>query len=51
MIITICASSKFFEKLVPIKQELEALGHKVLLPNMDEYHSFEEDALAKIQYD
>ncbi len=51
MIITICASSKFFERLVPIKQELETFGHKVLLPSMHEYHSLEEDALAKIQYD
>jgi len=51
MIITICASSKFFDRLTEIKKGLETLGHEVLLPSMGEYHSLEEDALAKIQYD
>ncbi|MBT4174837.1 hypothetical protein HOC80_03285 [archaeon] len=51
MIITICASSKFFDRLISIEKELESLGHKVILPSMDEYPSLEEDAFAKIQHD
>lgn len=51
MIIALCSSSKFFNKLPEIKKEMEAIGHEVLLPDMKDYHHLSEDSLAKIQYD
>lgn len=50
MRITLCSSSKFFDKLLGIKEELENLGYEVFLPSMKDFHHREEDALAKIQY-
>jgi nucleoside 2-deoxyribosyltransferase len=32
MIITICASIKFYPQIVEVKKQLEALGHEVLIP-------------------
>lgn len=48
--ITLCSSTKFFDKLVGIKEELEKRGHEVFLPSMQDFHHLEEDALAKIHY-
>jgi len=48
MKITLCASSKFFDKLVQIKSNLENLGHEVLTTSMNQFR--EEDAEAKIKY-
>lgn len=50
MRITLCSSARFFDRLYEIKEELEKLGHEVFLPSMKNYHSLEETALAKIQY-
>lgn len=50
MKITLCSSAKFFERLRDIKAALEAKGHEVFLPSMQNYHHLEETALAKIQY-
>ena len=51
MIITLCSSAKFFERLRDIEKELTSRGLEVLLPSMTDYHNLTEDALAKIQYD
>ncbi|PIZ50986.1 hypothetical protein COY27_05005 [Candidatus Woesearchaeota archaeon CG_4_10_14_0_2_um_filter_33_13] len=51
MIITLCSSAKFFEKLWEIKKSLEERGHEVLLPSMKDFHHLEESSLAKIQHD
>jgi len=51
MIITLCSSARFFDRLNPIKQALENLGYEILLPSMRDFHHLEESALAKIQHD
>ena len=51
MIIALCASAKFFDKLWSIKEELENRGHSVLLPSMKDFHHLNENSLAKIQFD
>ncbi|MFH1064973.1 MAG: hypothetical protein V1734_00515 [Nanoarchaeota archaeon] len=50
MIITLCSSARFFDRLPNIKKELEKRGREVLLPSMADYHHLEETALAKIHY-
>lgn len=51
MIITLCSSAKFFDRLNEIKNALEQRGYDVLLPSMIDYHHLHEDALAKVQHD
>lgn len=50
MIITLCSSAKFFERLGSIASSLENLGYEILLPSMVDYHHLEETALVKIQH-
>jgi nucleoside 2-deoxyribosyltransferase len=49
MKITLCASAKFFDKLLEIKLALESKGFEIFLPSMQDYHYLEETALLKIQ--
>jgi len=55
--ICLCSSRKFFDRLWPIKEELERLGYDVLLPSMKNFQDNflkqkgEEDARNKIHYD
>ena len=48
MIITICSSAKFYDKIPKIKRELEDLGHQVLTPSLE---FSRQDAKLKIEND
>ncbi|MFA5382537.1 MAG: hypothetical protein WC356_05175 [Candidatus Micrarchaeia archaeon] len=50
MKITLCSSSRFFDRLPEIKKELEELRYEVFLPSMVDYHHLEETALTKKMY-
>jgi len=50
MIITLCSSARFFDKLLDIKNAFELRGYEVLLPSMINYHHLGENALVKIHY-
>ena len=50
MIITLCSSTTFFDKLLELEQALIEYGHTVLLPNNTKYYTPTEDHFVKIHY-
>ena len=48
--ITLCSSASFFDRLLPIKRDLEIRGYNIFITSMRDYHNLKEDALAKIHY-
>ncbi len=50
-IIALCSSAAFFDRLWGIKEGLTKSGYTVLLPSMQDFHQYEEVALAKIHHD
>ncbi len=51
MKIVICSSATFYPKLGAIKSSMEAHGHKVILPDMQDHHHLGEEELARIHGD
>lgn len=51
MIITLVGSMKFHNKYIEIKQQLEKNGHKVIIPEPDEFYSKEKNLKLKAMQD
>lgn len=48
MIITLCSSADFFDKIARVKNSLESLEHKVLMPSMRKFA--DKEAVSKARY-
>lgn len=49
--ITLCSSCTFFDKLAPIKDELNLLGYTVFFPHVWDWTQETEDGITKVQHD